>query len=165
MTKPTVAEKQAELLNLVSGFCRQKLNDDYLELADKAIQELGKFNPPPFMRGKPEIWAAAIIHALGTVNWMFDPSNPVHTKPAEINAYFGTNGSTTSQKAGIIRDNLGMQHMDDTWATGHSRDVNPLAQFVMLDDMIVPLSMLPEDIREQVRKARAEGKDVTLRSK
>ncbi len=159
------AERQEQILKMIEDFCAQKLNEEYLGLADRVIKELAQIEPVPFMRGKPEIWAAGVIHALGSVNWMFDRSNKCHTPAADINAFFGTNGSTTSQKATLIKDMLDMHHGDREFSTQDSIDNDPFAQFVMLDNMIVPMSMLSEELQQQVKQARAEGKDVLLRTK
>ena len=165
MDKAAVKQKEEQLLNLVADFCAQRLNEEYLALAEKLIRKLGRKRDVPFMRGKPEIWAAGIIHALGSVNWMFDRDNPCYTPAADINAFFGTNGSSTSQKATLIKDLVGMERMDNEWATKHTKDHDPFAQFVMVDDMIVPMTMLPEEVQAEVKRLRAEGRDVVLQTK
>ena len=165
MDKTNIQEREERIVNLIADFCAQKLNEEYLALADRVIKELAQTEPVPFMRGKPEIWAAGIIHALGSVNWMFDRSNKHYTPAADINSFFGTNGSTTSQKAMLIKDLLDMQQGDREFSTQDTIDNDPFAQFVMLDDMIVPMSMLSEELQQQVKLARAEGKDVMLKSK
>ena len=165
MDKTTVTERQEQILNLIADFCAQKLNEEYLALADKLLKELAQIEPVPFMKGKPEIWAAGIIHALGSVNWMFDRDNKYYTPAADINAFFGTNGSTTSQKATLIKDLLDIRQGDRAFSTQGTIDNDPFAKLVMLDGLIVPITMLPEELQEQVKQARAEGKDMAFRTR
>ena len=165
MDQAAINQKQEQLLNLIADFCAKKLNEEYLTLADKVIQELAQIDPVPFMKGKPEIWAAGIIHALGSVNWMFDGSNTCYTPAADINTFFGTNGSTTSQKATLIKDLLDIAHGDREFSTRDTIDNDPFAKLVMVDGMIVPVTMLPEELQAQVKQARAEGKDISFRTK
>jgi hypothetical protein len=56
------------------------------------------------MSGKLEIWAAGIIHAIGTVNFLFDKSFEPYISVHDICEYFGATQSTTSQKSKVIRD-------------------------------------------------------------
>ena len=117
------------------------------------------------MKGKLEIWAAGIIHALGSVNWMFDRSNACYTPAADINAFFGTNESTTSQKATLIKDLLDMAHGDAEFSTQDTIDNDPFAQLVMVDGMIMSITMLPEELQAQVKQARAEGNDIEFKTR
>jgi hypothetical protein len=39
---------------------------------------------------------------------------------------------------------------------------NPIANFVMVDGIIVPLDTLPEQYQIAVKQARAEGKDISF---
>jgi len=160
-----IKQKQEQLLNMVAGFCTQKLNEEYFRLADKLIDELASADPVPFLKGKLEIWAAAIIHALGSINWMFDRGNKYYTPAADINAYFGTSGSTTSNKARLIRDMLDIEQGDPDFSTQDTKDSDPLAKFVLLDGMVVPITMLPVALQEQVKKARTEGRDIEFKTR
>lgn len=52
-----------------------------------------------FLTGRIEIWAAAVIHALGTINFLFDKENSPDVPVSEIYQFFNTSQSTTSQKS------------------------------------------------------------------
>ena len=53
---------------------------------------------------------------------------------------------------------------NNEFATGHMVDSNPLNQFVMIDDMIMPIESLPEEYQQMVREARARGEDISFRT-
>lgn len=161
----TATERREQILNLIAGFCAQKLNKEYLSLAKKVLRQLGNIEPVPYAKGKPEIWAAGIIHMLGSINWMFDRCNKYYTPSTDINAYFGTNGSTTGNKAALIKDLLDIRQGDREFSTQHTIDQDLFAQFVMVNDMIMPVTTLAEELLEQLRQARAEGRDLASRTK
>src|SRR4051812_49232701 len=106
MDQQKIKEKQGAILILVRDFCAKELNEEYFELSEKLIAKLSKKKDVPFVSGKPEIWAAAVIHALGSINFLFDRASKPHKTVDEINAFFGTNKSTVTSKSKQIRDLL-----------------------------------------------------------
>ncbi len=164
MDKQAIQEKLDVILGLLNQFCVEKLDDEYAALSEKLLKKLGRKRIVPFMTGKPEIWAAAIIHALGKINFLFDKSSEPYVSVTEINEYFGTKTSTTGNKSKEIRDMFKMGYWDNEFATSRMRDSDPFAQMVMIDGMILPLSMLPEEQQQIVKQARAEGIDIAFRT-
>ena len=68
--------------------------------------------PAPILRGKPEIWACAIVYALGTVNFLFDKSQTPYMTADKLCAAFGVKQQTASNKARTIRDMFDMVQFD-----------------------------------------------------
>lgn len=162
MDKQKIEEKKQTILDLVRGFCVQKLDEEYFELAERLIQKLGRKRNVPFITGKAENWAAAIIHALGTINFLFDKSFEPYISVSEINNYFGTSKSTTGNKSQQIREMLKLDRWGSEFSTKKMQESNPIANLVMVDGLIVPLNSLPEQYQEAVRQARAAGKDISF---
>jgi hypothetical protein len=162
MAKENLKERQQHIIDLVGEFCSKKLDKEYFELAERLIQKLGRKKMSPLTTGQPQIWAAAIIHALGTINFLFDKSSEPYASVDDINAYFGTNKTTTGNKSKYIRDLFKLRHWDDEFSTTGMQDSNPFANLVMVDGMIVPVTTLPEQYQQLVRQARAEGKDISF---
>lgn len=75
MKDPKVIEKKEKLLQLVQAFCREHLDEECEQLAIKMVEKLGRKRNVPFLTGKLEVWAAGIIHALGTINFLFDKNS------------------------------------------------------------------------------------------
>lgn len=115
--KEKIQKRQEEILELMQGFCAAKLDEEYSELAEKMLKKLGRKKHIPFETGKVEIWAAAIIHALGTINFLFDKSQTPHCKQRDIYAFFGTKESTVGNKSKEIRDMFKLRHWDDEFST------------------------------------------------
>ena len=55
-------------------FCAQQLYSEYFQLCEKLILKLGRKRDVPFRSGKIEIWAAAVVYAIGSINFLFDKS-------------------------------------------------------------------------------------------
>jgi hypothetical protein len=162
MEKKQLLEKQQTILALLKEICDSKLDAEYYLLSERMLQKLGRKRNVPFVTGRPHIWACAIIHALGTINFLFDKSSQPYATIDEINEFFGTNKSTTSNKAKQIRDLLKLNYFDDEFSTRKMTESNPFAEYVMVNGFIVPLDTLPIDAQIAVRQARAAGKDMTF---
>lgn len=165
MTKQEIKEKEEKLLEMTSTFCARKLDDDYALLCEKLIKKLGRKRDVPFQRGKPEIWAAAVVYALGSINFLFDKSFEPYVTPEEISDYFGTKNSTVSNKAREIKDLFNMWHFNPEFSTQRMTENNPFNNLVMVDGFIVPLNSLPDDMRKKVKEARAKGDDIEFSSR
>jgi len=162
MDKQQIQQRQQQIIDLIGEFCTQKLNEEYFELSKRLMQKLGRKRNVPFETGKPEVWAAAVIHALGTINFLFDKSFEPYVTIDEINNFFGTGKSTSGAKSKQIRDLLKLSIWDKEFSTRRIQVGNPFAEMVMVNGLIVPLNTIPEEYQKMVRQARAEGKDLSF---
>ncbi len=160
MTKQEIKQKEAKLLEMTRTFCAQKLDDDYFQLCEKLIKKLGRKRDVPFQRGKLEIWAAAVVCAIGAINFLSDKSFEPYMTVEQINKYFGTKSSTVSNKARQIRDMFDLWHYSPEFSTQRMIKDNPFNNLVMVDGFIAPLDSLPADLQKMVREARAQGGDI-----
>lgn len=48
-----------------------------------------------------------------------------------------------------------LKMFDNEFATEHVNEINPFNDLVMVDGLIVPLSSIPENLQELVRKERS----------
>jgi len=148
--KEAIKEKTKQLIEMTGGFCDECLDEGYKELCEKLIRKMSRKRNVPFMNGKMDIWAASIIYALGSINFLFDKSFEPYATADDICGYFGTKKSTTSQKSKLIRDMFKMSHFDDEFSTKKMHEESPFNNLVSIDGMIVPKDMLPPEIREQI---------------
>ncbi len=160
MDKKEIKEREKKLLEMTGIFCSQKLDDDYFQLCEKLIKKMGRKREVPFKRGKLEIWAAAVVYTIGSINFLFDKSFEPYMTAQQISDYFGTKNSTVSNKARQIREMFNLTMFDNEFATEHMNKTNPFNDLVMVDGLIVPLSSIPENLQELVRRERAEGRDI-----
>jgi hypothetical protein len=162
MSKEEINAREKQLLEMTASFCREKLDDDYRELCEKLIRKLGRKRTVPFATGQLSIWAASVVHAIGSINFLFDNSFEPYASADDICDYFGTKKTTVSNKAKQIRDMFGLGHMDSEFSTPYMRDHDPFNDYVMVDGIVTPLSMLPGELQGLVKKARSEGKNIDL---
>ena len=166
MEKEKIKEKEQQILALAKEFCTNVLKEDnYSMLAEKLILKMGRKRNVPFETGKVEIWACAVIHALGTINFLFDKSNKPYTTVDELNKYFGTKKSTTGNKSKEIREMFKMNYFDSEFSTNGIKEINPFNNFVMVDGFIVSIDSLPEEYQKMVKEARAKGEDISFYTK
>ncbi|SJM94893.1 DUF6398 domain-containing protein [Crenothrix polyspora] len=64
-------DKFNSIVVLTDTFCDQYLNDEYKEMVRLAVAALCRKRPSPLLKGKENTWAAAVVHALGMVNFLF----------------------------------------------------------------------------------------------
>jgi len=142
MDKQQLQAKQLEIIELIKGFCTEKLDEEYFRLSEKLIQKLGRKRHVPFETGQSQIWAASVIHALGTINFLFDKSSQPYVSIDEINDYFGTKKTTSSSKSKQIRDMLKLQMWDNEFSTTRMSSRNPFANLVMVDGLLLHKNFL-----------------------
>ena len=161
MSKEKLKEKVDKITELATSFCVQKLNEEYFELAEKVIGKLSRKRPSPLLRGKEEIWAAGVVHAIGYVNFLYDKSFEPYTTFDELNEYFGTKKSSVGNKAAEIRKMFKMNRLSNfDFMTDSRKEDHPVYNTVMVDGFIVPVSSIPEEYRQIVKEARERGEDV-----
>jgi hypothetical protein len=138
----------AAVVKLTDSFCRQYLNDEYAALCRSLAAALARKRPSPLLRGQLEIWACAIIYALGTVNFLFDPSQTPYISAMELCGIFGISKSSGANKAKQIRDMLKMSQFDATWFLPSRMEDSIIPWLVEVDGFMVDIRSLPREIQE-----------------
>lgn len=164
MDKKVKAEKEEQIISLVSQFCIEYINEEYKELCIELTKKLGRKRNVPFLTGKVEIWAASIVYTVGALNFLFDKSFEPYIPSSDIHEYFETKSSTVNAKSKLIRDLLKLNRFKNEFSTNRMIGSNPFNQFVMVNDMIVPLDSIPEEYQKMVKEARAKGEDISFRT-
>jgi hypothetical protein len=72
MTDKSNAQKvQTRLTELTAAFCLAHINQEYETLCQKLIDKMARKRTAPFLSGRIEIWAAAVVYAIGSINFLF----------------------------------------------------------------------------------------------
>ena len=152
-TSPQVPkEMQArfdDITQLTDAFSQAYLNDEYASLCRQLTATLCRKRPSPLSQGKTATWACGIIHALGTVNFLFDASQTPHVPASQIWSYFGLSSSTMQAKSRQIRDVLDMYQMDPDWTIPSMIDQNPLIWMLNVNGFIMDVRHAPREIQEE----------------
>ncbi|MCL6478954.1 MAG: plasmid pRiA4b ORF-3 family protein [Peptococcaceae bacterium] len=163
--KKDVHERKQALIDLTSGFCNRYLDNEYRRLCEKLINKMARKRNVPFLSGKLELWAAAVVHALGSINFLFDKSFPPYASMDDICGYFKTSRSSTTQKSKLIRDMFNLWYYDPELSTTHVAKNNPLAGLVVVDDLILALKTLkPENEPVFIKREQNQPKLVKDRT-
>ncbi|KGP74596.1 hypothetical protein N782_00630 [Pontibacillus yanchengensis Y32] len=136
--KEKIEARKKQLIDLTTDFCNQYITDEYAELSKKLIEKMARKKEVPFLRGKIENWAAGVIHALGTINFLFDKSTEPYASLDVILEYFGTKQSTTSQKSKHIREMFKLGHFHPDFTIQSIEQDNPFNNMQIIDGFIVP---------------------------
>jgi hypothetical protein len=139
--KSHLLQLQQQLIQMTDAFCRQHADAEYAQLCCKLIQKMGRKRSVPFLSGRPEIWAAAIVHALGSINFLFDKSFPPYVTQDSICEHFQTSKRTVAQKAKLIRDMFKLGYFDPEFSTKRMAKNNPLAGMTSVNGLLV----IPDD--------------------
>ena len=141
------ADRVAGVKRLVEAFGRSRLGPEYTSLALKLCDKIGRMRKLSIQRGRVEIWAAAIVHVIARLNFLFDPQNEVYITIDELNAFFETKKTTVSVKAGLILEtaNIFPGHPDFS-----SAEIANMFRFYETEDgLLIPASILDKtDIQE-----------------
>ncbi len=141
--------KFSEIVQLTDAFCSEHLNEEDAQLARFLTAALCRKRPSPLSKGKINSWAAGIIHALGMVNFLYDPSQTPHMKATEIYQQFGISSSTGQAKSKQIRDVMKIHQMDPHWCLPSLIDENPMAWMISVDGFILDARQAPRAIQEE----------------
>ncbi len=141
-----------EITTLTNVVCRDHLNDEYAMLARKMAAALARKRPSPLERGRTAVWAAAIVYALGYVNFLFDKSQVPHLKADELADLFGVSQKTAANKARQIREILKIGQADPNWWLPSRMDKNSLAWLVVINGLVVDARSLPREIQEELAR-------------
>ncbi|AKB52953.1 hypothetical protein MSBRW_3700 [Methanosarcina barkeri str. Wiesmoor] len=151
-----VQQKKDTLIQMTDGFADSYLDEDYKMLCRKLINKMSRKRQVPFLSGRLDIWAAAVVYALGQINFLFDRSSEPYVSATDLCDYFGTSQSTTSQKAKKIRDMFKIRHFNDEFSTERVQNENPFNDFVMVNGLIVPVSTFMKMLENREVKLRKE---------
>lgn len=141
--------KFEEVTNLTDTFCTKFLFEEYAQMCRQLTAALCRKRPSPLATGKVNTWACGIIHALGMVNFLFDPSQTPHMKASEIYEVFGVSQSTGEAKSKQIRDLMKMFQMDPHWYLPSKMDNNMLAMMISVNGLLIDARQAPRPIQEE----------------
>jgi hypothetical protein len=138
-----------DITQLTDTFSQTYLNDEDASLCRQVTATLCRKRPSPLSQGKAATWACGIIHALGTVNFLFDATQTPYLPASQIASYFGLSSSTMQTKSKQIRDLLGMYQMDPNWTLPSKIDDNLLVWMIQVNGFIIDARHAPREIQEE----------------
>ena len=157
------ARKQALIKN-TTAFCRAHLDKEYEKLCRQLIEQMARAHGKVLARGSLDIWAAGIVHALGSANFLFDQSTKPYVRAAEIADFFGVKAGSVAQKAAAIRDLMQLDpfNLNGEFVTSTTRQQQDeiTAMMVQTIGSLVPGAPLPLILSEMPNFGRRPPREV-----
>ena len=140
------------VVGLSDEYCAQKLNEEYAQLCRQAIAALCRKRPSPLEKGSPSSWACAVIHAVGSANFLFDKASQPYATAQDLADAFGISKSTAGSKAKQVRDWLKISYFSPQWTLPSRLADSPMAWMISLDGFLVDARHMPRHIQEVAYK-------------
>jgi hypothetical protein len=137
-----------KVIELTNAFCLNHLNEGYRELCEDMIAALLDIGVP-LEKGRPASWASGIVHAVGWVNFLQDPSQSPHMTSAQLAEGFGVSQQTMQAKSRTIRDELDLMQMDPDWCLPALLKDNPLVWMLTVDGFFMDARTAPRELQEE----------------
>jgi hypothetical protein len=141
-------EKFDRITAITDEFAREHLNDEYAQMIRYATAALCRKRPSPLASGQPKSWACGITHAIGMVNFLYDPAQTPHIPAKDLYAAFGVSVSTGQGKSKQIRDLLNMHQLDPDWTVPSMIEKNPMAWMISYNGLLIDARSAPRPIQE-----------------
>lgn len=132
-----------EIIEITDRVCTKLLDAEYADLARKVVAKLARKRPSPLAGGRRGTWAAAVVYALGQVNFLFDSASEPYLTADELSAAFGVAKGTMSGKAKQVRDLLKMSYFTPEFLRGSAIEGNPMVWLIEVDGVAVDSRSLP----------------------
>ena len=136
------------IVALTDAFWVDHLNAEYRDLARRMAAALCRKRPSPVTSGQPRTWGCGIIHVLGQLNFLSDPSFEPFMTMAQVAAGFEVGQSTASAKAKVISAALGAHRMDPQWTLPSLVDMDPLTWMALVNGLLVDLRTMPREVQQ-----------------
>jgi hypothetical protein len=141
-----------QICTLTDSFCTDHLDAEYAQLCRGIVAKLARKRPSPLLRGDLRIWAAAAIHAIGSINFLFDRAQTPHLTVEQLAAFTGVSESTMANKAKLIRETLKTGQCDPEFCRRELLEHRPYAWLIELNGLTVDARSLPEDLQAAARQ-------------
>jgi Domain of unknown function (DUF6398) len=138
-----------EIVGITDSVCLSVLDEEYADLARRAVAKLARKRPSPLQAGRRATWAAGVVYALGQVNFLSDPASEPCVTADQLRAAFGVATSTMSSKARQVRDLLRMSHFSPEFQRADVVAQNPLAWIIEVNGLAVDARHVPPGIQAE----------------
>jgi len=118
-----VAGKYEEIIDKIKVFSSEYLNEEYKNICARAADTLFTSHEEQLKKGKSSSWAAGIVHAIGTMNNLFDSKEEPYIKAADLYKAFGISSSTGSSKSKEVQSLLELSKQSKQWIINENKNI------------------------------------------
>jgi hypothetical protein len=150
--KKNISEERKQVfttvVELTDAFCETYLDEDYRELC-REMAVLLHAEGLLAKGGRPASWASGIVHAIGWVNFLQDPSLSPYMTSAQVAEGFGVSQGTMMAKSRIIRNKLDIIALDPDWCIPAMLEDNPLVWMLEVNGFVIDIRAAPRPAQEE----------------
>jgi hypothetical protein len=110
---------------------------------------LAQKRPSPLTRGKPQVWACAVVRVIGWVNFLDGGSQEPHMPLTAIDKAFEVAESTGQGKAKAIRDLLRIRQFDFRWMLRQRIETTSMAWMIEVNGLPMDARNLRRELQEE----------------
>ena len=140
-------ERFLEIVRLLDAFSQEYLDGEWNALFVQMAAPLCQKGSPA-LKGRAKSWAAGIIHTVGRINFLGDPSFEPHMTSDEVAQGVGVSKSNMWAKFKAIRDGLGIMPMDPDYTLPELLEQNPLVWMVEVNGLLMDIRRAPRELQE-----------------
>ena len=118
-----IASKYEEIIDKIKSFSSEYLNDEYKNICIGAAETLFLNNEEQLKKGKSLSWSAGIVHAIGTINNLFDSKEEPYMKATDLYKAFGVSSSTGSTKSKEVQKLLDLSKENKQWILEDDKNI------------------------------------------
>lgn len=142
-------EKFNEISKIIGEFCNEHLNHEYETLSIDLCAALCRKRPSPLEKGRAKTWACAIVHAIGSANFLFDPEQEPHMKAKDLYLNFGVSSSSGGTKSREIQELMDVNFFNGQWTLPSKLEDNPMIWQLSVNGLIIDVRNAPREIQEE----------------
>lgn len=136
-----------QVVAVTDAVCLDHLDREYADLCQAVVGKLGRKRPSPLVRGDSRIWAAGVVHAVGQLNFLSDPSQTLHATTDQLSGWLGVKKTTMANKAKLIRDTLKLTPFDTEFMRRALVDASPLTWLLEVNGRPVDIRRAPVELQ------------------
>lgn len=122
-----IASKYEEIVDKIKSFSSEYLNEEYENICVKAAETLCLNNEDKLKKGKSFSWAAGIVHAIGSINDLFDSKEEPYIKATDLYKEFGVSSSTGANKSKEVKTLLDLSRENTKWIISVKKEISEVA--------------------------------------
>ena len=136
-----------EIVGITDAVCLDVLDEEYADLARRAVAKVARKRPSPLPGGRRATWAAGVVYALGQANFLFDPASEPCVTADQLAEAFGVAKSTMGSKGRQVRDLMRIDHFSPEFQRGDVVARNPLLWIIQVNGLAMDARHVPLEIQ------------------